>query len=179
MEFNTYEYGIDKKFDGPLKKKADLLKIGYVLFTILLCGILFAIKFFWGIAIVPLVLYIVIICTWRFVQIDYRYSIETGKFTLRRKYGKNKGRPQVVAEFRVKSAALIKPLADSAAEIANFAPTVVIDATPSADDPDLYCILYTDDNGQKCQINIQVTQQGLKLLRYYNENTVMSNPVTP
>lgn len=172
MELNNFEYGAMKKNEGAIKKRKMILLAVYVIFTGAAFGAVIASKLLPVGAIVPFLLYILVLATWRYTQVDYKYIIETGTLTLTRKYGNSKAKELV--KFRIKSAELIAPMRDSEGKIRDFEPEVVYDALPSVACEDAYVILFRDDNNARCAMYIEVSEASLKALRYYNENCVMS-----
>ena len=172
MDFTTYEYGVDKKREGKLKLLANLLIALYIFFVVGTFGVLYWIRLIPVGALIPLFLWMLIFFTWRYVQIDDIYYIESGALTLVRKYGNRK--KKTLTEFRIKEAELIAPLADSAGAVRDFAAEREIDARPSTDAVDVYVILYREKDGKRTALYIQATAAALKSLRYYNEKTVVT-----
>ena len=172
MDFTAYEYGVDKKREGKLKLLANLLIALYIFFVVGTFGVLYWIRLIPVGALIPLFLWILIFFTWRYVQIDDIYYIESGALTLVRKYGNRK--KKTLTELRIKEAELIAPLADSAGAVRDFAAEREIDARPSTDAVDVYVILYRDKDGKRTALYIQATAAALKSLRYYNEKTVVT-----
>ena len=171
MDFTTYEYGVDKKREGKLKLFANLLILLYIVFVVGTFGILYWIRLIPVGALIPVFLWMLIFFTWRYVQIDDIYYIESGSLTLVRKYGNRTKR--TLTELRIKDAELIAPLADSAGYVRDFSAEREIDARPSADAADVYVILYKDKDGKRTALYIQATAAALKSLRYYNEKAVV------
>ncbi len=169
--YNGYEYTIEQKREGKLKTLTILLILAYIAFAGGLAGTLAAAKLVPIIAVVPVLLYILVLITWRYVQVSYTYSVETGGFKLIKGYGAKLKVPQ--CEFRLKECSLIAPLAESEAALADFAPNTVYDARPSVSAPDAYLILATDKDGNKLAVKLQATAEALKTFRYYNSNTVV------
>ncbi len=169
--YNGYEYTIDQKREGKLKTQSLLLILLYVAFAGGLAGGLAAAKLVPIIAVVPVLLYILVLLTWRYVQVSYTYSVETGGFKLVKGYGAKLKAPQ--CEFRLKECSLIAPLAESEAALADFAAETVYDARPSVGAPDAYLLLVTDKDGKKLAVKLQATSEALKTFKYYNSGTVV------
>ena len=172
MEFTEYEYGVDKKREGKLK----LLSIGfialYVAFVGGMFGLLYSIRLIPVFAVVPVLLWILVLMTWRYVQVDDKYRISEGAFTLTRKYG-NKG-GKILCEFRIKEADVIAPEYEASAALSEIPASRVIDARPSLTASDIYVAVFTDKDGAKSAVKFQATAQAVKVLKYYNEKTVSS-----
>ena len=118
-------------------------------------------------------MYILVLATWRYVQVDYKYIVDTGKLTLTRKYGNSKA--VELTSLRIKDAELIAPTKDAreSGKIAEFAPEITYDAVPSISTPDSFVILYKNADGKKCAMYIEVSQASLKALHYYNSSVPM------
>lgn len=171
MEFNSYEYGKEAKIEGKLKARRNMLLLLYVAFTIGAFGVIFANKIYPLGAIVPIFVWMLIFFTWRYVKIDNKYVIESGVLTFTRRYGNTK--PRLVTEFRIKTAELIAPLKDSEHKVKDFDPEFTYSAVSSASSEDVYVCLYKNADDKRCALYIEVTNAAIKMLRYYNENTVV------
>lgn len=171
MELNNFEYGAEKKVEGKLKTRKILLIVLYLTFTAVAFTAVIISKLLPTGALVPFALYILYLATWRYVQIDYKYIVETGKLTLTRKYGNSK--PVVLTEFRIKEAELIAPLDESEAKIRDFEPEITYDAIPSEACPDKYVALFRDKDAKRCAMLFEASAASLKVLHYYNGNCVV------
>ena len=172
MDFTNYEYAVDKKREGSLKLLTYLLLFSYVAFVGAFFGILYWIRLIPVGATIPIFLWILVFFTWRYVQIDNKYTMESGKLTFERIYGNRT--KKVVAEFRMKVASIVAPLKDNEENIKEFAPHHVYNALPSANCDDAYVAFYTDKDGKKCIFLFQATAQALKVFHYYNDKTVVT-----
>ena len=172
MELTTYEYGVDKKREGKLRILTVALIFLYVAFVGGTFGVLYWIRLIPLCAVLPLLLWILVFFTWRYVQVDDVYYIESGNFTLIRKFGNRSKR--TLTEFRIKDAELIAPLSDYEGTVNEYNATVTIDARPSVSAADIYVVLYKNKDGKRCKLLFQATAQAIKSLRYYNEKTVVS-----
>ena len=170
MEVNSYDFTVDKKSEGSYRLKRTLMILAYVLYVVAFLVFLFYTGWFPLGAIIPLTLYIIYLCTWRFVNIEYKYTVETGLFTLYTVYGsRNKKK---MCELRLKEAKRILPVTEYADEIKAFGAKKVYDGRSSKDTSDDYAILY-HENGTPAVIYIDAPEQSVKVLYYYNpDNTV-------
>jgi len=173
MEINNFEYAAEQKIEGKIKIRRNLLLALYVLFTIVLFGIIFWIKMIPLGAVVPIIVWMLVFFTWRYVKIDHKYTIETGNLTYTQKYGSSK--PRVITEFRVKEANLIAPLKEYEHKVTDFEPEIIYDGRPSVECSGQYVALYTDKNGKRCAYYFQATAASLKVLHYYNTDCVVTN----
>ena len=174
MELNNFEYGAMKKVEGKLKTLRNLLIALYIASSIAVFAILCSIPApMWFVLWVVAGLPILVLLTWRYVQVDYKYLVEAGKLTLTRKYGNNK--PVELTSLRIKEAEYIGPRKDAeeSGRVAEFAPEITYDAVPSVSSPDAFVILYRNSDGKKCAMYIEVAQASLKALHYYNSSVPM------
>lgn len=171
MEFTEYEYGVDKKREGKLKLLAVALIALYVAFVGGTFGLLYSIRLIPVFAAVPVILWIIVLLTWRYVQIDDKYKLSEGKFSLTRKYGNRGGR--LLCEFRIREALVIAPEYECASELSGIAHKRIYDARPSLSASDIYVAVFRDKDGERSAVKFQATEQAVKVLRYYNENTVV------
>ncbi len=171
MDLTNYEYGVDKKREGKLKLLTYLLVAAYVAFVGGAFGILYAIRLIPVFAAVPFILLIIIFLTWRYVQVDNKYIMESGKIVFLKIYGAKTQRE--VTSLMIKAAVLIAPLDKSLDEISEFNPEKVYDALPYIGCEDAYALLYINEKGKKSLLKLQATAQAVKIFRYYNDKTVV------
>lgn len=175
-EFNTYEYVVAQKSEGKWKTRKILLIIGYIVFVavVLVLGV-FSRLLVPLLALTPIAVWILIFCTWRYVSVEYEYSITSGIFTLSNVYG-GRSRKKLI-EIPVKEFSTIAPYNHELPEtvekaeqtIQRFAPQKEYIAISSHDSPDVYYALYTDkETGEKSIIWFEATDKALKIFRFYN-----------
>ena len=170
MDFTEYEYGVDKKREGKLKLLSVMLIVLYAAFVGGTFGLLYYIRLIPVFAAVPVVLWILVLLTWRFVQIDDKYRLSEGKFFLTRKYGNRGGK--LLCEFRIREALAIAPEHECTSALDGIPKSRIIDARPSLSSPDIYVAVFRDKDGERSAVRFQATEQAVKVLKYYNENTV-------
>ena len=170
MEVNSYDYTVDKKPEGSYKMKRALMIGAYVLYCLIFLVVIIWTRIIPLGALIPLTLYIFYLCTWRFVSIEYKYTVESGLLTLYTVYGsRNKKK---MAEIRIKEAKAIVPVQSHAGKIADFEPKQIYDGRSSKDSADGYAILYYEEE-KPAVIYIDAPEQSVKVLHYYNpEGTV-------
>ena len=173
---NFVNYGVKKKSEGGLRAKKALLIFGYIMFVALfgaLCfGVIFPVK-------VPMLFMFVIVFTaaivfftWRYVQIEYEYIILDGEFRMLEVYGSKSMRTLV--STRVSGMTAIAPY-DHAHKAAADAvpPSNRIEAVSSMSAPDIYYAIFRDGD-EDFVIFFEAIEKTLKVLRYYNENIVIT-----
>ena len=159
--FTTYEFVVAQKAEGRFLRRRILFVLMYMLYvaTFLIVGIITRI----GIplvALVPVTTWILIFFTWRYVQVEYEYSMTRKK----------------IMEVHIKDAAAILPLSDprTEVEVDRFAPEVVYNAVPSTKAEDTYVMLFEDrteqikGKGKHMAFTFVATTQALKIMKYYN-----------
>ena len=171
MEFNSYEFASEKKIKGTLKLRAVLLVFLYVVYVLVTFFLITVFKVVPLGALIPITLWILVLCSWRFVKIDNKYIVESGVMCLKRRYGNSK--PKKLTEFHVKDAIAIAPLDEKGREeIAAFKPEKSFDALPYSECERGYYALYTDETGKRCALCFMATDEALKILSFYNGKTV-------
>ncbi len=171
---NFVNYDVKKKAEGKYGFARVLMLIGYIVFVLVFAGGLAAAKLYPIIALTPMLTWILILCTWRFVSIEYEYYILDGEFKLMKVYGSKNMR--VLCRTRVSGMELIAPYCDEyKAEVDKISASHRIEGVSSMSAPDIYCAVF-EDGGEKYAVLFEVTEKTLKVLRYYNQNTVISKP---
>ena len=168
-DFNTYEYAAEQKPEGKWKLIKILVLSAYVLFVAVCFLLLYIIRLIPLFAIVPMILYIIALFTWRYTKPDYRYFIEKGTFSFYVYFGKKTKKKKT--EFLISSAEAIAPVDSLKEKICEFVPQKSYSAVPSVKSTDVYAALYTDNRGRKCVLYFIATERALKLLRFYNSRT--------
>ena len=170
MEVNSYDYTVDKKSQGSYKVKRTLMIMAYVLYCLAFLVVIIWTRIIPLGALIPLTLYIIYLCTWRYVSLEYKYTVESGLFTLYTVYGGKKQKK--MCEVRLKEAKRILPVCDFKDEIEAFGAVHVYDGRASKEVSDDYAILYYE-NEEPAVIYIDAPEQSVKVLHYYNpDNTV-------
>jgi hypothetical protein len=173
--FTTYEFVVAQKAEGSFLRRRILFILMYIAYVtaFLTVGIITRI----GIplvALVPVTTWILIFFTWRYVQVEYEYSITSGILVFTEIYG-GRSRKKIM-EVHIKDASAILPLDDprTEAQVDRFAPEVVHNAIPSKRAEDTYVMLYVDEKdkvkgkGVNTAFTFVATTQALKVMKYYN-----------
>lgn len=172
MDINNYEYGIEQKIEGKLKTRKTLLLVLYFVFTAAAFGAVLVSKWLPLGAVVPFLVYILVLATWRYVQVDNKYFIKQGHFIFTRKFGNSKA--TTITEFDLKTADHIAPISKSTDKIAEYAPKNVYSGLScEAAKDNGYVALYTNSAGEKCALYFEIFDDTVKVLKYYNSNTIV------
>lgn len=169
----TYEYVISARKKPILRMRRALLLTGYVLYVVVLLIIGFATRILAPIlALVPLSTWILVWLTWRYVSVDYEYSMTSGVMTLSKIYG---GRSRKkVAEITIRDMTAIMPFEGEYIAVAErYAPERAIDFTVDLQRPNVYCALYETADKRRGILYFEATDKALRVLYYYNRATVM------
>lgn len=178
-EFLTYEYVVEhSKKDKKLIRKKVLLIILYVSY----CIIGFPLAAFSNIgpliaallAFIPISCWLMVFLTWRYVSIEYCYSMTSGILTHTTIYGgKTKKR---LFEMRLSDAECIQPYtAEKESDIKKYAPEKRYYCFSDPASPDAYYMLFRDINGKRCLYCFEATQKALRVMHFYNKKTVITS----
>ena len=172
-DFNQYEYVVSDKQNPSRKWQKVLMILGYIAVDAGLFFLLLQINPFL-IALLALTTWVMVFFTWRYLNVEYEYSIVSGILTFTRILG-NRSRKEIFS-VPVKDISVIAPLGDSDEEIKRYAPEKYCYAVPKLDFPDVcYALLETgkpDKPKKKTVFFFQSTPQSLRILRFYNPSAV-------
>ncbi len=178
-EFQTYEYVVAKKKTGNYAVKRVLLIVAYIFYALglLLTGFMFEL-IVPLLALIPISLWIIVFFTWRYVSVEYEYSMVSGEVTVSEIYGGRSRKQKLI--FRLKDCTMIAPLAarewQERAEL--FGATKVYSALSAEDATDAYFATFENENKEKCIVYFEATEKALKICRFYNPSaTVMTKTV--
>lgn len=168
--FNSITYTIEKKVEGKYALQRIAYITGAVLLSIILCALCIISKLL--VYLTPVVFMLcIIIFKYLFIyfQIEYRYTIERGIFTMEKVFGARKCKKYY--EVKIADADKILPYADIDFKKDDIIyQSCVSTATPT---PDLYAIIAERD-GARCIALFEATKKTLKIMKYHNKNTVIT-----
>lgn len=161
----VYEYTIDKKKEGGYKLARTLMVVFYFAFFIGLFALVLYTKLYPTFAIAPILLWILILATWRFVSIEYKYTVESGVITLITVYGSKTRR--VKNSFKIKEFSSLLPLDAASGAIAEFNADITYNLLSSDKTPkDAYAVMTVKD-GKRFVALIEAPTPSLKEILYY------------
>ena len=183
-EFSTYEFAVRQKSEG----KWRLARIGMILFYVaFVAGWLtfgFTLSLFVPLlALIPISTWILVFITWRYVSVEYEYSITAGELTFSKIYGGRSRSKKLTLKLR--DAVRIAPLEDEqeAARATAYHPEREFSAISSLRAPDIYFILfeYAFREGGKQQkrraiFYFEATARALQICRFYNASATLMTP---
>jgi uncharacterized membrane protein YphA (DoxX/SURF4 family) len=168
----TYEYVASPQKQASYKLKRLLMILAYIAYVAVLLLIGFNTRLLIPmLALVPLSTWIIVWLTWRYVSVEYEYSLTGGVMTLNKIYG---GRSRKrVAEIRIKDMTLIAPFDGEFIRRAEaYAPERTIDFTSDLQKDEVYFALYETEDKRRGILYFEVTEQSLRILRYYNSGAL-------
>ncbi len=171
---NYFEYCVDAKPEGTLKVKRILLIVLYILFPVLLLGVLCMLRLY--VLGCFLVLLTAMLCffTWRFVQIEYEYRVVKGEMTFSKIYGR-KSRREFLS-VRIQDMSLLAPYTDDFKIRADSVKNKYF-AVSTMKSPDIYVGIFKDaKTKEESCIFFEATAKFVKLAKFYNSNITHENP---
>ena len=178
-DFETYEYVVAQKKTGKYALRKFILIICYIIYTVVLLSVAMLTRLAVPLlALTPLTLLVIIFFTWRYVNIEYEYSITSGEVTVSRILG-GRSRKDMI-RFRLRDCSMIAPLGDrmwrEKAEL--FGANQTISALSSEDAADAYFAAFEDENGKKSIVYFEATEKAIKICRFYNPAATVTSKVS-
>lgn len=170
---NYAEFSVKKEPRGRYRLIRLAVILGYAIILGGLC-VLLAIKFPMGIAILPIIGWMLVFFTWRYVSIDYKYIVDHATFTVTVVYGGKSERALV--KFATKDLERVEPF--ESFEKGDTDSYTIIDARPSEDCVDAYAAVGRDHNGRATVLFFRATNGLIKALRFYNKASVLQKELS-
>ena len=171
-------YGVKKKPDRELKRNRALLLGGYILYAILylmffLGALGVPIKLPMAITFLPVTLWIIVFFTWRYVSVECEYQILDGEMKFMEIYGSKNMRE--LCRVRVSAMTRIAPYSgEYKAEADAISEDNRCLCVSSMDASDIYFAKFKNVAGEDCVVFFEATEKTLKVLRYYNSETIVT-----
>ena len=172
-DFNFFEHSVEEKAEG--KRKSSIL-LGRLAALAVYAGIIGALlAIFAPLAIIPVVLLPIFLTIWKWFKCELKYVIEGGSIAFYRiHHGSKKAQPPKDLEVVIKDFHEVAPrTAESDAKIKADGYNKVYMFAPHSTSEDQYYATF-EQNGEKCVVYFQAVEKSLKLLRYYNANTIVT-----
>ena len=178
-EFQMYEFVVAPKKEGKYLMKRVGMIIAYAVVVLALLMLLISFPAMTPVFALSLVfMCIIVFFTWRYVSVEYEYSMVSGEVTLSNIYG-GRTRRQVLT-FRLKDCTMIAPAHvrewQERAEL--FGAEKVYSALSTAGVPDAYFATIEDENKTKCIVYFEATEKALKICRFYNPSATVVTKVS-
>ena len=172
-EFESYEYVVSPKKDGKNKLNRFLLILLYGFFILgwLVFGL--ATKIFVPLlALIPLTTWFLVFATWRYVNVEYEYVVESGVITFTKVYG-GKSRKRIL-ELDVRDIEAILPLGEKKTRISldEFDPCREYFFAVSESDAESYVAVCTDEDGNRLSVTFTPDDRLYRVIRYYNSSVL-------
>ncbi|MGN1345285.1 MAG: hypothetical protein ACI4V1_00750 [Eubacteriales bacterium] len=168
---NYAEYTVEQKAEGKNLYKKILFVILYLLFGLgVPAFFLFGPIKIWPLgAIMPLLTFIVVGLTWRYVSLEHRYEIINAKLRISEIYGRKK--QETVFENLVSEFSLIAPMTDEYREQWEKADRI-LDYRGSKKTPDGYFARLEKD-GKSTVVYFEAVNKMLKIMKFYNSKSTV------
>ena len=182
-EFSTYEFVVSQKIEGKWRLARICMIAFYVGFVLgcILAGI--SLNILPPLALVPVFTWILVFMTWRYVAVDYEYSITSGELTFTKVFG-NRSR-RTVLKLMLRDAVRIAPLDNEqeAEKAEAYKPEREFSAISSQTAPDIYFILFEYASGegkekQRAIFYFEASQKALQICRFYNPSATVLTKVS-
>lgn len=150
-------YGVAKKKEGKYRLCRVLMLFAYALFVIGFAGFFIYMNILPIIAITPILTYILVLATWRFVSIEYEYCILDGEFRMLKLYGLKSMR--ALCRVRVSSMKTVAPYSGEYKPAADALKSANrIEAVSSMKAADIYFATF-DDDGEEYAVFFEATEK--------------------
>ncbi len=174
-DLSTYEYAVAQKIEGAWRLKKFGMLFMYICFVIGWFIFGFASQMFPLLALIPITLYILVLATWRYVNVEYEYSMVSGTVTFSKIYG-GKSRKKF-SEFKIKDCSLIAPVSSHDFKANDYEPEAVYSALSGKNARDVYFALY-EEKGKRTVFYFEATEKALKIFKYYNSSCTVVTKVS-
>ena len=170
--FEAYEYVIvPKKTTKRTVKKALFISL-YVVFVMawLFFGVISNLPSL--LALIPVTLWMLIFATWRYVNVEYEYSVNSGVITFSKIYG---GRSRKkLGELDIRQVDELLRLSDPFTErrLDGFDPEAGDNFLSSRDSETAYAAIYVDEDGTKCVVYLEILPMLMKSFKIYNSAVI-------
>lgn len=176
---NHADLTVEKKVEGAYKRNRLLMKLAYVFGIVVILALLFAIGWgLLGLIIVPvypfLLSKLIIPMTSPLVNIEEKMDISGGHLTLTTIYGKKKSKDH--CKIKVSLFDAIAPYNNEEYKAAadSFQYDKRYEAVSSMGHPDVYYAYGTNEFGEKVICFFEVTNKALKVMKFLNKKTVVT-----
>ena len=174
MEQQSYERIIQQKATGRALLPRLLLIFGYLVW--LGVWLVIFLRVYLSAALVVLMLALtaaLVVFTWKFVQVEYEYSIWGGSFFLAKIYGKQMRRE--LLEIDLKRAVLIAPRTEEFLKKANdLKPNELRWAVSSPKSENVWLLIYTDEDQSTSLLFFEADERSYRLLRRENPRATVN-----
>ncbi len=162
-------YSVKKKSEGKYRLSRILMVIGYVVFALAYFLFFTTMNILPIIALLPVLTWILVFFTWRFVEVEYEYYILDGEFKLIEVYGTKSMRE--LCRVRISAMDSVAPYrGENKAKADAFDGESRICGVSSMDNPDIYYAVFKDESGAYRAVFFEATEKTLKVIKYYKSD---------
>ncbi len=168
----SYEHSVKQKTEGIWIVRRILLVTLYVVFAGIWIVIGFRTAYIFPLAVISVILtWTLVFFTWKYVKVEYEYSVTSGVLTFSKIYGKRKRK--VIFETLIKNAFLISPYKGVYIERAGkFRTQRVYNALPSSSgNQNAYIMIFEDDDEEKAAFLFEGDEKVLNIFKSYNPSS--------
>ncbi len=158
-----------------LPKKLGIIALGFLLTVILFCLILFSGLQFLGGLILILIFGIAALMwyLWRFVAVEFEYTILQGEMSFDIIYGRRSRKPFYSAPIRYMEKIASPSSPSHASDLAAADKTVF--AASRMDNPNTRYAVVREENGSRTLLYFEIMEKAEKSLRFYNAKAFFGN----
>ena len=172
---NYVEYSVDKKVEreDKIKRVLYFVLVGVIMFIPVFVISAYAPAFAVTIALVPFIGVPLAKFFFRYLQNEYKYTVDRSNFKMELIHGKSK--PRLLYEVNVNDMEFAVPYDDTAGDKypdRDF--DTVTKCCESMTTPDLYILAFRDKSGKRVLMYFNACQKALKIMNYYNKKIVIS-----
>lgn len=183
-EFSTYEFAVKQRATGAWLLARIALIVLYASVPLAVLPVCLLTRTLWPLyTVLPLGVWLLYFITWRYVAVEYEYSITAGVLTFSKIYN-NRSRRRVL-EIPLRDASRIAPLDNDthSAFAAAWHPEKEYSAISSLAAPDIYYILFEHKDkkrGEKRRaiFYFEATERALKICRFLNPSATVLTETT-
>lgn len=178
---NFAEFTVEKKVKGVYRLKRIFMWIAYFAVPLIIMVILMI----FGLGAIALIVFIPLYfpyvlpkiiypATFRYVQIEYEYTVVSGDISVNYIYGR-KSRKEWLEPTSISNMSVIAPYRDDYKAAADE-PDIVhrYEAVATKDHPDNYYGIFNNAEGEKCMVMFQATNKALKIIAFHNRKAVVT-----
>lgn len=156
--------------NNPKKRRVTI--IGFLCLYLIWALLWFGVMIWVGINapmifFIPLTTALLAAATWKYIHVEFEYTLLDGTFCLDKIYGKKKRKSLLEADL--KQAVWIAPRTDeSQAQAERHSPNQTIVAVSSLNDNDIWLLLFEDPDGNRTLVWVNADDAMLRIFRHYN-----------
>ena len=171
-EFENYEFAVRAPKDAKNSMLRFLLIGLYIVFIIAWLVFGFLTGFIPLLALIPVTTWILVFFTWRYVNVEYEYLIQSGIITFSKVFD-NRSRKKVLV-FDIRSAEVIAPMDNHETKrlLEDFDPKHEFFFVSSPTSPEAFTALFVNEDKERCAVHFMAAPKLQKSCRLYNSKAM-------